>query len=39
MVPPDGEKLNKIFKDLADWEQQLRALEKGLEKSWEDPAP
>jgi len=39
MVLLEGESLNSLFQELADWEHQLKALEKDIPYNWEEPAP
>jgi hypothetical protein len=39
MVLLEGESLNSLFQELADWEDQLKALEETIPSEWEEPAP
>jgi len=39
MVLPEGVDLNSLFQEMADWEQQLKALERELPLSLEEPSP
>jgi len=39
MVLPQGEALNTIFQELADWEYQLKALEQDIPINLEEPSP
>jgi len=37
MVHLEGDSLNSLFQELADWEHQLKALESDIPKEWEEP--
>ena len=39
VVLPEGESLNSLFQELADWEAQLKALEEDIPKCFEEPSP
>tara|TARA_R110002049_G_scaffold222234_2_gene393860 strand:+ start:378 stop:587 length:210 start_codon:yes stop_codon:yes gene_type:complete len=35
----EGESLNSLFEELADWEHQLKALEENIPIEWEELSP
>ncbi len=39
MAETEGETLNSVFQELADWEHQLKALDEAAPIEWEEPSP
>lgn len=39
LVLPEGDNLNSLFEELAQWEDQLKALDSEIPTEWEEPSP